>query len=337
MSISYDPILALGLPADGDESWGTAVRQNFSALAAALAPTNGYLVSPQFTDANLHHAAATTPNMFSTIQAALDAVTETGSYGLATIYIYPGHYAENLYITSSAALIGVSPVQYRGMGPARGALISGVASLQSPTVTIYPPESDNLSVMFANLSIQNQYNATAGAIAKAQILRVAGQTLYGSLPNYVAFRDCNIRAQTWGLNNDWLAGIMATGWVDLSVYGGCYAGMNYAGGAINGGINSLFNMTGNNAGGKSCSVTVNRCALGNDYSGATATPGLFKLDNRANANVSQSPLYKSTGAYAVLGATGTNTITGTGTDLVNGTPATMATYGNLPGINLAIL
>jgi hypothetical protein len=46
-------------------------------------------------------------------------------------------------------------------------------------------------------------------------------------------------------------------------------------------------------------------------------------------------MYKNTGAYAVVSGTGANTTAGIGTDLVNGTPATATSYGNLLGIDLA--
>jgi hypothetical protein len=337
VSITYEPNLVLGLPGDGDTSWGAQLRQNFEVLSRAMAPTDVSFVSPQFSDANLHHAAATSPRMFSTIQAAVDAHTETGSYVRPTICVYPGEYAENIYITSSVAIIGMTPPQYRTLGGACGATISGAPAIQSPTISIYPPESNNLSVYIANMTLRNAYAAAAGQIAKALILRVVGQTLYGSLANYVGLRDCDIVGQTWGYGNDWQALFLALGWVDMSLRGCHVSGQLYAGGAPTGGSNALFNLTGNNAGAKTCSVSVNQCALANYYSGAYTTPGLFRLDNRATAIVSQSSMLRFTGAYAVLGATGTNAITGVGADLVNGTPATMATYGNLPGIDLAIL
>ncbi len=71
------------------------------------------------------------------------------------------------------------------------------------------------------------------------------------------------------------------------------------------------------------------------YAGAYASPGCFKLDNLADITVADTAMFRSTGAYAVLGATGVNTTAGIGTDLVNGTPATAASYGNKLGINLA--
>ncbi len=338
MSISYEDKLALALPADGDEAWGNAARQNFEVLGELACPDNMYFVSPHFTDAYLHNAGASAPRHFSTIQAALNAVTTTGQ-NLTTIRVYPGLYQENLSITKSVHIIGDVPPLYRA---ASGNLFGGSAAIcgtpgtQSPTITITPPESSYICVIINGVVLWNQYSATAGQIANAYLLKVAPQTTYGALANYIGLQDCDIRPQTYGLNNDWQHNMLVQGYNNLTMRRVAIASGSYAGGANNGGVNSILTLHGNNANGKVATARVldwSPCEL--IYLGAYSSPAVFKLDNLANLLVAGCPLYRNAGAYGVLGATGTNSITGIGADLVNGTPATAAAYGNLLGIALA--
>lgn len=337
MSINYEDKLALGLPTDGDTSWGNITRQNFEVLGELASPDTCLFVSPHFTDAYLHNGSATAPRHFSTIQAALNAVTTTGN-SMTTIFVYPGQYSENLTITKSVNIVGLVPPLYRaasGNGFGGCAAITGTNGTQSPTITITPPESNYIQVILNDLVLWNQYNAAAGQIANAYLLKLNAQTLYGALPNYVGIQGCDIRAQTWGAGNDWQHGMLISGWGSLTLRRTHMWAGSYAGGSNNGGMNSLITLNGNNANGKACTGRVIDCAMSLQYAGAYTSPACFKLDNLANITVAKSPLYRQTGAYVVQGATGTNTNAGIGTDLVNGTPATLASYGNLVGIDLA--
>lgn len=339
MSFTYEQILGLALAPNLSEAWGDQSRQNLSVLGAVHAPSNTLFVSPSYTDENLHNESATSRRHFPTIQAALNAVVTVGN-AMTTIFVNAAQYAENLTITKSVHIVGWVPPLYRaasGNGFGGAAAITGTSGAQSPTVTITPPESNYIQVIFNNLVLWNQYSAAAGQIANAYLLKLNAQTLYGALPNYVGIQGCDIRAQTWGAGNDWQHGILAAGYGNVTMRDTHYWAGAYAGGSGNGGMNSLLTLNGNNANGKSCTGRVIDCALSLQYLGAYSSPGVFKCDNLANITVAKSAMYRSTGAYAVLGATGANSTAGIGTDLVNGTPATLASYGNLAGIDLAAM
>lgn len=335
MSFTYDPILGIALPPDLGESWGNEMRQSLSVLAAVSAPDNCYFVSPAFSDANLHNAAATSRRHFSTIQAAHDAIpTGSGVGHRPTIYLWPHEYAENLTITKTCALVARGARFGQGLGAGRGVSLIG-ANAQSPLVTINPPNGEALSFVCDGLHLENRYSGTAGAIGNGQVLRVTGQATFGANANYIALQDCDIRAQTWGPNNDWLAGLYVSGWNILNLRRMSMRGINYAGGAFNGGVAHMVMVIGDHANGKSATLRVVNCPIGQTYTGAmTTTNALFYLDGGASAVVSSSPgLYRQR-AYAHMGTNGTNTISGIGTDLINGTPATAQAYCNVLGLDI---
>ena len=76
MSFTYDPILGLAKPSDGDTSWGDEMRNNLTYLAKAMAPKYAYFVSPDFTTAALGNGSATDRRHFDTIQGAIDAIED---------------------------------------------------------------------------------------------------------------------------------------------------------------------------------------------------------------------------------------------------------------------
>lgn len=335
MSISYEDVLNLALPADGDESWGNATRQNAMVLGLLASPQNAYFVSPTFTDANLHNAGASDRRHFATLQEAHDAIpTGAGTSYQPTIYVFPGSFGENIAITKSCTIHGVSRVWSRNLGGLRGARLTGVAAVQSPTITITPTESAALSVAFVNLTISNAYNVAAGAIDKGYALSIAPQTLYGSTPNYVAFVGCDFRMQTYGVGNQWAAGFLMNGYNSVEFIDCTISGMSYAGGSYNGGIHNMFYAIGRYADSKACAFRVLNSRIQQYYAGAILTsPNVFFLDQSANAVVAGTSIWKESAiGYYSLGGTGTNAISG----LTEGSPAG-STYNNMLGIDLAAL
>jgi len=339
MAILFDPIGHHALPDDGNQAWGAAVRQNFTAIAALSAPTWAYFVSPWFTDGNIHNAGASGQRHFSTIQAAIDAIPanyDNGSY--YTIYVYPGQYRENVTINKSVAIVGITGPQYRGMAGAAGAVLIGSQTVLAPVISINPPESQWLCVHFGRLSMFNDYRGTEAQIAGPYLVNIAPQSLYGANPVHLSFQDCDIRAQTWGLNNDWESGIAASGWNYVYFRRVAMSAMRYGGGLNNGGVHSLFKLDGSVANGKSSGITFQDCALTSDYAGTRPISAIGRLNNNATAIFYRSAVRKSPSAGSVVlvqGAAGTNANTGIGTDLTVGTAATLAAYGNIAGVDMA--
>jgi len=336
VSFTYDPILNLGLPSDGDTSHGSALRQNFSVLAASQAPTNCYFVSPGFTDANLHSAGATAPRFFSTLQAAHDAVTTgTGWDKRAVVLVYPGQYQENLNITKSVTFVSVVPSWYRALGGLRAAELLGSATVQSPLINVLPANSTELSVGFVGFMLENKYAVTtSGNISGALIARMFPQTIYGAMRNTLAFVGCDVRAQCYGNANDWQAGIWVEGWSSLAMRDCAMSGGTYGAGANNAGVQNLIYLRGNNTDGKSCTAQVIGSRIAHAYRGVVAaTPSVFNCDDYVLGHVGQSSVKAAitTGGESTVAGV-TKTLGATGSNVLSGVVAgDNASYGNILG------
>lgn len=334
MAINREQYLALGLPTDGETAWGDAVRQNYEVLAQAQAPDHLYFVSPRFTDANLHNAGATTRRHFPTIQEAINAAPAVAEYyEKATVVLYPGNYYENLTINKTICIRSLFPTMWRGLSGAIGAQISGTYGTQAPVITVNPPNGSRMAVTFMGVGIENAYNQNISNISNAQILRVNRQTAYGTAEVMVGFQDCDIRAQTWGLNNAWAYGMWIDGWAVLMMRRCAYAGLAHAGGMNNGGIAHLLYATGDNANNKQARFFVIDTAISHSYGGANFTgnsPSIAFVNDKAAGLFGKCSVAKApTGVYKVVGTTGSNSVVGLDGDSVS--------YGNILGVDLAIL
>jgi hypothetical protein len=333
VAILYGPIARLALPDDGNQAWGGAIRQNFETLEKLAAASNCYYVSPAFTDAEIHTAGATDPRFFQTIQAAHDAIPATyGHNNLATIFVEPGQYTENLTITKCVRLVAHGATNYRGY--VGGVIIAGTSAALVPTVTVTAPSGQFICVGFDGFGFQNVYSGAATTISQAQLLKVTKQTVYGASPVTLTLQNCDLRAQTWGVNNDWAYGIHVDGYADFFMRRCAMVALNFNNGGVgDSGIANVICVTGDNANSKPATALIDQCAFSQAYAGDGAGTGnrsVFYVNNRAAVVVARTSVLKAAiGGFTAIGITGTNSVTGLAADT--------GTYGNLLNIDLANL
>lgn len=318
-----------------NNAWYASYQEIIAMINRLVTRDNVYFVGPAWADANLgaEIGSAVGRRLFPTLQAAHDAVTSgTGYDNRAVIFVDPGNYYENLTITKTVAFVSTVPAYADGLGAFRPVRLYGNASVQSPLVTISPPDSTELAVGFSGFYFENKYNVTAGTIVKAHTIDFRPQTTYGSYQNKLALTDCDVRMQTYGNGNEWWAGIWAEGWVDVRLRRcNVFAG-SHGGGANNAGITNLFLLAGHHGNGKSATIRVDQSAIAHFYRGILAgSPTMFYMSggsagvfSRSAALLSNSPLYAQS-TYSITAGGGTNTIDGF---------TSPATYGNLLGVNL---
>ncbi|KAF0187555.1 MAG: hypothetical protein FD165_2893, partial [Gammaproteobacteria bacterium] len=309
---TYANKTGLPKPADGSKVWGPEFRGAMDYISAGLFPQYTYEVSPHFTTANLGNDGATDRRMFPTIQEAINAAQGDAYSWLNRIIVHPGVYQETLAISKSILITSPTLPEWGVQGGFVGALLLGAGG-QSPLITITPPNSAAISVGFQNLSMYNQYAATASYINKPYLIDVRPQSLYDANPVWIGINGCCIRAQTWGFDNDWESMIEARGYNRILVSDCRVLALNYAGGHLNGGIRKLFAVYGDNANGKVAELKIRHTAISQYYTGA-GSPCLFYADNKVAGVVVRSEFGTDAVAYPTriiqYGATGTNVISG---------------------------
>lgn len=319
-----------------NNAWYASYQEIIAMINRLVTRDNVYFVGPAWADANLgaEIGSAVGRRLYPTLQAAHDAVTSgTGYNKRAVIFVDPGEYYENLTITKTVAFVSTAPAFSDGLGSFRPVRLLGSTTVQSPLLTLDPPNDTEIAVGFSGFVFENVYNTTAGTIVKAQVAKVNPQTTYGTYQNKLAFTDCDIRMQTYGSGNEWWAGIWADGWVDVRLRRTNVFAGSHGGGANNAGIANLFLLTGNTGNAKKATVRVDQqSAIAHFYKGTAFTsPTMFNLNQGANGVVSRTAALLSMapdyvqGTYSILGASGTNVLDGF---------TSPATYGNLLGVNL---
>ena len=326
MSMTYEQHLHLALPSDDDQSHGPQLRTNWAALAKANTPKDCFFVSPDFTDANLSNALSTDKRHFPTIQEAVTAAEGAGHGHLATVFVYPGVYSENLVISNSVTIAGAVPPIKEGLGGGNGVLISGTASALLPTLRINPPGNTPTAVNLVNLCLINSYNqANAVDITQPYLLNVSKPAGY-SQRLYLGMKNCQSRLQTSGVDNTWLYGLKVDGWVEMAVKDCDFTALDWAGGG-EGGIQTLFHLRGDDPShllsflGKNLNVKI-------DYGVAGfPVPAMFDIDGGVSGAVGRSQLPDNV-ILQVAGTAGSNNVAGLIGSTVEG-------YSNLLGIDLA--
>lgn len=328
------PVLGLTEKPSGNTDWYANYLKILRVMDNIAAPDNAYFVSPQFVDANLGEeiASASDRRHFATIQDAIDAaVSATPSYSVAPdIFVWPcqNGYQENLVIGGSVNIIGMMPPHAPTQGNL-GVRVRGVTTVQSPVLTVSPPDGYTSSVNFVNMHFLNDYNQEATTIAKAYLADVEAQTTYGPYSNWIGFYGCTFRCQTAGLNNDWMAAFRALGWNQMVFANNChFAFLNYAGGAYNGGMGYGFFIQGNTANGKTAKLFMDNPRIGHRYDGVWPTPAIFYINDSVSGVVQGMHAGTSDVSLIVKGGTGTNSISGLNTGDYNVVGTNVDYYGN---------
>lgn len=154
--------LSMSMPDNGDESWGDEIRNAMVTLDHLAAQTNRYYVDPGFTTANLYpNGAPSARRHFHTIQSAITQAEADGVNTYTTICVYPDQYIENLAITKSMTITGVTSVAGMNRAGANGLpLITGPEG--DATVSVDIPASVQVDVTLANLELHHQHATVSG-------------------------------------------------------------------------------------------------------------------------------------------------------------------------------
>ena len=242
---TYDDVLHLAKPAQGDTSWATEINQNWDALGEVTAPSYTYFVSPNFTSANLDNGSATDRRHFDTIQGAINEIETNSENTQYTILVYPGAYFENITITKSISIIGVKGASGWGYGTK----IAGSTASAASVVTFSPEEDSYCYLRLANIDIYNQYNAdNSSEILTGYAISTTAQTSAGAYTNRIELYNCNLRCTTWGDHNRWRSAIESIDGIFTFYIDGCQINTSgYGGGETDGWIRYVFNIEGDTA------------------------------------------------------------------------------------------
>jgi len=335
MSFTYDPFFYLAKPSDGDNDHGDELRRNFEVLAAAQCPDNSFFVSAGFATGDLHHASATTPRHFSTIQGAIDEIATLGAssaYTNYTIFLWPGDYSENLTISESVTIQGMGFQNNLGQGGARGPRIRGTAGSASSTITITPQAGASLSVNLNNVGLDNLYSASNSTVITNPYLIDLQDTGTSSTITWLGMGGCDCRMQTLGSNNLWTYGIKTRGHVYTSIRNSVLYAGDWANGTSDGGIQYLFDIAGRYAGSEYGRLFMDSSSVYHLYNGY-AREGFgrtFFLDYNTTGRVTRTCLAQGAEVMSYYqGSNGSNGLPGV-------TTGNLATYGNLPIIGVEI-
>ena len=273
--------LALSKPAAGDEDWTAEINANWDAISALSAPTNCFFVSPAFTESALGNSSAADRRHFPKIQEALDEIEVVGSNEQTTVFVYPGDYYESLSLASSVAIVSYFGInRMYGAGSVR---IRGNNSA-SPVIRVQPPSGTAKRYSFFGIGFENQYNASDAVQHDCYLLSAERQVTIGSYPSTIDFRDCTVRAQTWGAHNAWTSMFDLDGYYLIRVKNCRFGALNYAGGYNDGGIGCFFRMRGWSyaAPVKACSAQIEDSIFYNASTISAYTRRIFDLNEETN-------------------------------------------------------
>lgn len=311
-------ILGMGKTTPGDNAgWENNLNPALDTLDVISAGANVYHVDKAFTAAALGNGSAADRRHFDTIQGAINAAQGAGYTRKAVIEIAPDDYYERLLINNSITLLGKVPVNYYGMGGARGAEIHGDGS-QNPVITIVPPAGGNIAVNLEQLNLENCYAGQAAYINKPYLVDFRSDNAIGQV-NYFGMLDCAVRGQTWGQDNDWECMIALAGYLRSTFEGrNIWSAGYYAGGHLNGGIRKFLKLrgvyTGVPANDKTSWAQIHGARLFQTYLGAGAAT-IFDCDSGSGGRLARSDVYRNVGSLAVYGSQGVNSaIEGAGLD-----------------------
>jgi len=236
--------LAMSMPAAGDTNWTNEINGALVTLDHLAAMENVYLVSPQFSAANLGNGSATDRRHFDTIQAALDKINAAGNSWHSKIIVGPGDYEETLDIQNNVEICGVGTSQYHYQ-PGR-VRIRGDGSA-APTVGVTPASGSTIYVRFSNIAFDNSYDTDNASVQDVYLLQADPQVAAPANPTCIDFHACSLRMQTWGPHNKWTYGVRLEGQYKLRLYDTRAGGYNYGGGHSDGYIRCLFGVFGHAA------------------------------------------------------------------------------------------
>lgn len=326
------PILNLGrVTAGNNAGWEVDVNGAMATLDALSAGAAVYMVDKSYTTAALANGSASNRRHFPTIQEAINAAQGPG-YGRKTvIVINPDDYYERLVINNSITLAGRVPLNYFGMGGARGAEIHGDGT-QNPLITIVPPAGGNISVNLISLNLDNVANVAQAYINKPYLVDFRSDNAIGAV-NYFGMLGCVARCQTWGLDNDWECALSLAGYLRSTLKQTIIYGMSYGGGHSNGGIRKLLKLrgvyTGVPANDKTSWLQVlEGCGLFQSYAGA-GSPLIWDNDMGSGGRMVRTDAWWAQGGLISYGTTGVNAA-------VEGCGADFAQRGNIQGLTITI-
>jgi hypothetical protein len=325
------PILSLGrVTAGNNAGWEDDVNGAMATLDVLSAGANVFYVDKSFTTAALGNAAASSRRHFPTIQEAINAAQGPGYARKTVIKIAPDDYYERLVIGNSITLMGEVPINYFGMGGARGAEIHGDGT-QNPTFTIVPPAGGGCSVNLIHLNLENVYSAQAAFINKPYLVDFRSDNAIGAA-NYFGMLGCVCRCQTWGDDNEWDSALSLAGYLSSTLEHTHVWGMNYAGGNFNGGIRNLLKLrgvfTGVPANDKVSWLQVRNGGLFQSYAGA-GSPLIWNNDNGSGGRMVRTDASWAPGSIIAYGANGVNSA-------VEGCGSDFGSRGNIQGFTITI-
>lgn len=326
---SFDAYLSLEKNADGDETWGDAMRANLDTLGYALHGAHVYVVDALYTDGNLYGGAGSpggSRRRFATIQAAITAA-ETEGHGEPldggtgyVILIQPGTYAEDLTITESVTLAALGG---RGGAWSPGVKITGAASTADSIITISPADGENISVELCGIVLENAYNVTnAVEITEPYAIDAQSQATFGGVASRLSLVDCRVRMQTNGQDNVWTSGIKCSGWWTVTLDRCQIGAYDYGGGNNNGIVRRLLDINGDGSA-KTSQCAAKRCEFEQasyDDAGQIVT---WNFDNYSFASAYDCACNQIQGDSYTVGGTGTNTSVG----IESGAPAQKNGFG----------
>lgn len=310
--------------ADGDTTWGAGMRDNLDTIDSALAPSRTFWVSPEFTVGNMPALSnATDRRHFDTIQGAIDAgeanAYDQEGYG---IIVFPGRYSENLTIVSSVHItsaLGPMTAYYAGAN----VHLNGTTGSQSPVITVTPANDTWTRVMLSNLNLDNQCTvADATEITTPYLIDWQSATRSGA-SNKLALSNCQIRMQTWGLDNVWTYGIKVHGKVHTYLKHCMVAALDYGGSNNNGGVRYMLSVQGESST-RPNQCYVEGCKWNTVFSGSGSN---FTFRQEGDSNIWVFQGFYSQASSSAISQSGTGN---TGFGFLG----QEATYQNTFGINL---
>lgn len=286
--------------------WYASYLEILSMLEFLSTQDNVYIVAPRNSNSEMGAdiAAAVDRRAYPTINDAITVAQKTDGYPHPkTIFVAPGDYAEHVLVGGSINIKGLGVLGTAALGMGTRIIGANVDTL----LKITPPESQTIAVNLENIGFECQAGTVIGAISKAYAIDIMPQTLYGPYGVYVGLRNCQLRMQTYGSGNRWLAGIRGRGMVRLVIDQSEIAALNYQGG-----IEHVIHLEGDIASSKQSTLRMRRCDIDHRYSLGTGDHLIFYGNNGTGGMVHDCNMSPSTVLYvAQFGPNGSNAFTGT--------------------------